>query len=242
MVQMAVVNFIILRKRGDLRLSICTLMLMPFYRYATQVFRFIALLQNAMQYTPYSRISMSISRREAGADVPPLPPMIHGRVDWKTVWQPGVTSSSTGVVDEITRIANAHAGRWKTEEDSIRGPNVMRAYVVAKKLETHISAHGFPRNKSAKAALDDVFISLRNRVNAMTGVGNPFALVEALDLVAARGMMSFVDAGGLKATTLENLGEIAALLDSAGYPKTHSKVKGSRELVVVASEMVGRLC
>ena len=73
-------NFVVLRDRGDLRMSRKTCILFPFYRTWELLFRLHALLRNAIDYAPWRRKNETISYREA--EIHDLPPVraCHGAI------------------------------------------------------------------------------------------------------------------------------------------------------------------
>ena len=83
-VQVAILEFVYLRQRKDLRSSFLTALMFPFYRLGGLVFRLCALIHNILVYSK-DRKALKIGYREDEVrDIPPSPP--HPDVDWYTCW------------------------------------------------------------------------------------------------------------------------------------------------------------
>jgi|LauGreDrversion4_2_1035121.scaffolds.fasta_scaffold11622_3 hypothetical protein len=83
--QLLLFQFVILRERRDLRSSFYTILMFPFYKFMSLIFRICALCQNILVYSK-ERKNLPIKVREDEIrDIPPLPP--HHLVDWFSVWE-----------------------------------------------------------------------------------------------------------------------------------------------------------
>ncbi|KAF4655257.1 hypothetical protein FOL47_009497 [Perkinsus chesapeaki] len=83
-IMVGVFYFIVLRDRHDLRPKVSTVILFPWYRLSSLLFRLGALCQNLLIYS-HERKGIKIGVREDEIrDIPPCPP--HPDVDWFTVW------------------------------------------------------------------------------------------------------------------------------------------------------------
>ena len=83
-IQILIFTFLVLRSRKDLRPTIATALVFPFYRLAGLLFRICALCHNILVYS-HTRSSNKIGKREDEIkDIPPCPP--HHVVDWYSVW------------------------------------------------------------------------------------------------------------------------------------------------------------
>ncbi|KAF4654160.1 hypothetical protein FOZ61_008430 [Perkinsus olseni] len=83
-IMVLVFYFIVLRDRKDIRPSVMTVILFPWYRLSSLLFRLGALCQNLLIYS-HERKGIKIGVREDEIrDIPPCPP--HPDVDWFTVW------------------------------------------------------------------------------------------------------------------------------------------------------------
>ena len=68
-----VMNYSVLRNRPELRFSMETVLLFPFYRTWCLLFRLYALLRNVIQYSAWVRKFIRISTREQDMhDIPPV--------------------------------------------------------------------------------------------------------------------------------------------------------------------------
>jgi Glycosyl transferase family group 2 len=82
--QVALFQFVYLRRRSDLRASLGGAMTFPLYKLSSLIFRVCALCQNILVYS-HLRKSVNIKTREDEIkDIPPVPP--HSDPDWFTVW------------------------------------------------------------------------------------------------------------------------------------------------------------
>ena len=92
--ELVLFNYVILRRRADLRVPLRACLLFPFYKTMLQVFRTCALLENAMRYTTWTRKNVPIGTRErARCDLPPVPP--HAHPPWADVWVPSTVEYGT---------------------------------------------------------------------------------------------------------------------------------------------------
>jgi hypothetical protein len=99
-------QFIILRERRDLRSSFMTVVLFPFYKFMSLIFRVCALCQNILVYSK-ERKNLPIKVREDEIrDIPPLPG--HYLVDWFSIWEgPKEEEVSKSVISRTTS-RNSH--------------------------------------------------------------------------------------------------------------------------------------
>ena len=82
--QMALFQYVYLRRRRDLRASFKAALLFPFYKLTSLVFRICALCQNILVYSHLRKGIYIKTREDEIKDIPPLPP--HSDPDWSTVW------------------------------------------------------------------------------------------------------------------------------------------------------------
>ena len=85
-IQVLVFQYVYLRRRKDLRVSVGGIIMFPFYRLSSLLFRVCALCQNILVYSHYRRGIFIRTREDEVKDLPATPP--HPDVDWFTVWQP----------------------------------------------------------------------------------------------------------------------------------------------------------
>ncbi|KAF4656184.1 hypothetical protein FOZ61_007140 [Perkinsus olseni] len=84
-IAVAIFQLVVLRERKELRCTLCTYLLFPWYRLNGLLFRLGALCQNLLVYS-HERTNIKIGVREDEIrDIPPCPP--HPDIDWFTVWQ-----------------------------------------------------------------------------------------------------------------------------------------------------------
>jgi len=84
-IQLLLFQFVILRERRDLRSTFLTVLLFPFYKFISLIFRICALCQNILVYSK-ERKNLPIKVREDEIrDIPPLP--VHHLVDWFSIWE-----------------------------------------------------------------------------------------------------------------------------------------------------------
>jgi hypothetical protein len=82
-------NYSVLRNRPELRFSMETVLLFPFYRTWCLLFRLYALLRNVIQYSAWVRKFIRISTREQDMhDIPPVPYVTDP--NWMTIWHTNV--------------------------------------------------------------------------------------------------------------------------------------------------------
>jgi hypothetical protein len=91
-IQVIVFQYVYLRRRKDLRVSIGGFLMFPFYRLSSLLFRVCALCQNILVYSHYRRGVYIRTREDEVKDLPATPP--HPDVDWFTIWQPTGQASS----------------------------------------------------------------------------------------------------------------------------------------------------
>jgi len=90
--QLILFNYVVMRRRGDLRLSLCTLITFPFYKMVTTLlFRQYAMMENVINYS-VNRKPDSIEQRFENSDeqggLQDFPPAPHTPdPDWFHVWQ-----------------------------------------------------------------------------------------------------------------------------------------------------------
>ena len=85
-IQVVIFQFIYLRRRRDLRVTLGGIILFPYYRLSSLLFRVCALCQNILVYSHYRRGVYIRTREDEVKDLPVVPP--HPDVDWFTVWRP----------------------------------------------------------------------------------------------------------------------------------------------------------
>ena len=85
-VQVIIFQFVYLRRRRDLRITLGGTLMFPFYRLSSLLFRVCALCQNILVYSHYRRGVYIRTREDEVKDMPVVPP--HPDIDWFTVWQP----------------------------------------------------------------------------------------------------------------------------------------------------------
>ena len=85
-IQVLVFQFVYLRRRKDLRVSTWGIIMFPFYRLSSLLFRVCALCQNILVYSHYRKGVRIQDREDEVKDLPPCPP--HPDADWFTVWSP----------------------------------------------------------------------------------------------------------------------------------------------------------
>jgi hypothetical protein len=89
-IQVLVFQFVYLRRRKDLRVSTWGIIMFPFYRLSSLLFRVCALCQNILVYSHYRKGVRIQDREDEVKDLPPCPP--HPDADWFTVWSPVTTN------------------------------------------------------------------------------------------------------------------------------------------------------
>jgi len=90
--QVLIFQFVYLRRRKDLRVSIGGIVMFPFYRLSSLLFRVCALCQNILVYSHYRKGVRIQDREDEVKDMPPCPP--HPDPDWFTVWEPHIPSNT----------------------------------------------------------------------------------------------------------------------------------------------------
>jgi hypothetical protein len=85
-IQVIVFQYVYLRRRKDLRVTLGGTLMFPFYRLSSLLFRVCALCQNILVYSHYRRGVYIRTREDEVKDLPATPP--HPDVDWFTVWKP----------------------------------------------------------------------------------------------------------------------------------------------------------
>lgn len=85
-VQVLIFQFVYLRGRRDLRITLAGFITFPYYRLSSLLFRVCALCQNILVYSHYRRGVYIRTREDEVKDLPVVPP--HPDVDWFTVWEP----------------------------------------------------------------------------------------------------------------------------------------------------------
>jgi hypothetical protein len=85
-IQVLVFQFVYLRRRKDLRVSVGGIVMFPLYRLSSLLFRVCALCQNILVYSHYRKGVRIQDREDEVKDMPPCPP--HPDADWFTVWEP----------------------------------------------------------------------------------------------------------------------------------------------------------
>ena len=88
-VQVIIFQFVYLRRRKDLRITLGGTLMFPFYRLSSLLFRVCALCQNILVYSHYRRGVYIRTREDEVKDMPVVPP--HPDIDWFTIWQPTET-------------------------------------------------------------------------------------------------------------------------------------------------------
>lgn len=78
-------NMVVLRDRPELKLTLGTVLMFPFYRTWCLIFRLYSLLRNIIMYSTWVRKFVRISVREQDMhDIPPVPYVTNP--DWYTIW------------------------------------------------------------------------------------------------------------------------------------------------------------
>lgn len=90
-IQVLVFQFVYLRQRKDLRVTIAGILTFPYYRLTSLLFRVCALCQNILVYSHYRKGVFIRTREDEVKDLPVCPP--HPDVDWFSVWEPADTRS-----------------------------------------------------------------------------------------------------------------------------------------------------
>ena len=91
-IQVLVFQFVYLRRRKDLRVSTWGIIMFPFYRLSSLLFRVCALCQNILVYSHYRKGVRIQDREDEVKDMPPCPP--HPDADWFTVWSPSTNTET----------------------------------------------------------------------------------------------------------------------------------------------------
>ncbi|KAF4675085.1 hypothetical protein FOL47_008260 [Perkinsus chesapeaki] len=97
-IQIIIFQLVVLRQRKELRSSLLTIILFPWYRLMGLMFRLCALCQNLLVYS-HDRTFLKIGQREDEIrDIPPCPP--HPDVDWFSIWIEDDLISSTALSEK----------------------------------------------------------------------------------------------------------------------------------------------
>jgi hypothetical protein len=99
----------VLRDRPELKLTLGTVLMFPFYRTWCLIFRLYSLLRNVIMYSTWVRKFIRISVREQDMhDIPPVPYITNP--DWFTIW---------------------HASTVEEDNDEVRDAVLVSLFVVA---------------------------------------------------------------------------------------------------------------
>ncbi|KAF4681530.1 hypothetical protein FOZ63_033860, partial [Perkinsus olseni] len=118
-IQIIIFQLVVLRQRKELRSSLITVILFPWYRLMGLMFRLCALCQNLLVYS-HDRTFLKIGQREDEIrDIPPCPP--HPDVDWFSIWiEDDLPTSTPPSADKKQRKRRSKVKDPREPGDSVR--------------------------------------------------------------------------------------------------------------------------
>eukprot|EP01028_Stygiella_incarcerata_P002337 TRINITY_DN143_c0_g1_i1.p1 TRINITY_DN143_c0_g1~~TRINITY_DN143_c0_g1_i1.p1 ORF type:complete len:851 (+),score=191.95 TRINITY_DN143_c0_g1_i1:116-2668(+) len=143
-------NFVILRKREDLRLSFKTAFLFPFYRSLSMAFRIVALMVNVMFYPLYFQPHRISKREKSIGDIPPVPPQSLDNIDWFSVW----TRDKENQDEMLSEAMKLRRKGLVSERDALRKEQIEQSRDVLKGVTQRWSTSSFERVADFLSNLD----------------------------------------------------------------------------------------